>query len=53
MARQVFRFYILKALISIVINMLQKRLKIEITELYYGLYQNSWYLVKKSILEKY
>ena len=46
-------FQIPKALTSTIIDILQKRLKIGVIELCHGLYQNLWYLVKKSTPEKY
>ena len=47
-AWQVPGFQLAKALTSTIIDMLKKWLKMGIIEPYYGLYQNPWYLVKKS-----
>ena len=52
-AWQVPGFQILKALALTVIDMLKERLRIDIIEPCYGLYQNLWYLVKKSQPGKY
>ncbi len=50
---QVPRFQSPKALAPKVIKMLKERLQMRVIERYYGLYQNPWYLVKKSQPGKY
>ena len=52
-AWQVLGFQIPKALSSMVIDILQERLKMGVIEPSHGAYQNPWYLVKKSTSGKY
>ncbi len=52
-AWQVSGFQIPKALTSMIIDMLQQRLKMGVIEPCHGPYRNLWYLVKKSTPGKY